>query len=238
MSLSTEDGRSVDLPLDDDRTPQHLPPIPFPTESFSESIEGVTRRPISRATSIASKRMSYMTELRSKRDRSDTASLMTVDEITAEVENRVSKPYDREDDLDGWTKVDSEIDSIVPKAVADSDSDVDVEAETSDDVDTSDDDDEDETLREEEELSLDVDENGCIRNVVNAKTGTGYFLFPATSVLPGFQPTSGSRVLSLALVLSGRSIWEWTHLAACSWPSSRSSSQPALPQTRSARKAC
>ena len=176
MSLSTDDGRSVDLPLDEERTPQLLPPIPFPTESFSESIEGVSRRPISRATSIASKRMSYMTELRSKRDRSDTASLLTVDEITAEVENRVAKPYEREDDLDGWTKVDSEIENNVPKAVADSDSDVDAEAETSDDVDTSDDD-EDETLREEEELSLDVDENGCIRNVVNAKTGMFHLLF-------------------------------------------------------------
>jgi len=32
--------------------------------------------------------MSYMTELKSKKDRSDTASLMTVDEITAEVESR------------------------------------------------------------------------------------------------------------------------------------------------------
>ncbi|KAF8197458.1 ste11-like protein [Pholiota molesta] len=169
MSLSTEDGRSVDLPLDEERTPQLLPPIPFPTESLTESIEGVTRRQSSRTLSTASKRMSYMTELRSKRDRSDTASLMTVDEITAEVENRVSK--DREEDLDGWTKVDSEIENIVPKAVADSDSDVDAEAETSD-VDTSDDDvdDEDETLHEEEELSLDVDEDGCIRNVINAKT--------------------------------------------------------------------
>jgi mitogen-activated protein kinase kinase kinase len=175
MSLSTEDGRSVDLPLDEERTPQLLPPIPFPTESLTESIEGVTRRQSSRTLSTASKRMSYMTELRSKRDRSDTASLMTVDEITAEVENRVSK--DREEDLDGWTKVDSEIENIVPKAVADSDSDVDAEAETSD-VDTSDDDvdDEDETLHEEEELSLDVDEDGCIRNVINAKTGKFFSL--------------------------------------------------------------
>ena len=33
------------------------------------------------------------------------------------------------------------------------------------------DEDEEETLHDEEELSLDVDEDGCIRNVVNAKTG-------------------------------------------------------------------
>jgi mitogen-activated protein kinase kinase kinase len=53
--------------------------------------------------------MSYMTELRSKRDRSDTASLMTVDEITAEVESRrESMAIDRGSDTDDWTKVDSE----------------------------------------------------------------------------------------------------------------------------------
>jgi mitogen-activated protein kinase kinase kinase len=53
--------------------------------------------------------MSYMTELRSKRDRSDTASLMTVDEITAEVESRrASMSVDHDSDMDEWTKVDSE----------------------------------------------------------------------------------------------------------------------------------
>jgi len=52
--------------------------------------------------------MSYMTELRSKRDQSDTASLMTVDEITAEVESRrVSQALDRTSDFDDWTKLDT-----------------------------------------------------------------------------------------------------------------------------------
>jgi len=169
MSLSTEDGRSVDLQIDD-RTPQLLPPIPFPTETLSESMEGVTRqRPKSRAMSIASKRMSYMTELRSKRDKSDTASLMTVDEITAEVENRrVGKAHECDDELDGWTKVDTEIESTVPKAIAD-DGGVELEVDDTSEEETSE---EDETLRdEEEELSLDVDDDGCIRNVQNAKTG-------------------------------------------------------------------
>jgi mitogen-activated protein kinase kinase kinase len=69
-----------------------------------------------------------MTELRSKRDKSDTASLMTVDQITEAVENRrASGVYGREEELDGWTKVDSEIESLVPTAVADDDGAVDDE---------------------------------------------------------------------------------------------------------------
>ncbi|THU80821.1 Pkinase-domain-containing protein [Dendrothele bispora CBS 962.96] len=110
MSLSTEDGRSVELDVDGDQQidkrsissrPELLPPIPFPTESLSETLESITGGEVggaggvgarvSRASSTASRisrRLSYMTELRSKRDRSDTASLMTVDEITKEVESR------------------------------------------------------------------------------------------------------------------------------------------------------
>ncbi|RDB21078.1 Protein kinase byr2 [Hypsizygus marmoreus] len=121
MSLSTEDGRSVELhPQDADDVPtpsssappQLLPPIPFPSESFSESFDSITghrsSRSVSRTMSNASRRMSYMTELRSKRDRSDTASLMTVDEITAEVESRrASMSIDHGSDTE-WTRVDSD----------------------------------------------------------------------------------------------------------------------------------
>ncbi|KAJ7063333.1 ste11-like protein [Mycena amicta] len=110
VSLSTDDGRSMDLQDLSTSTgkasvhPQLLPPIPFPTESLSESLEGLTgsaqvRRSLS-ATS-ASRRMSFMTELRSKRDRTDTASLLTVDEITADLVT------DRDRSEDDWTKVES-----------------------------------------------------------------------------------------------------------------------------------
>ncbi|KAG6874181.1 hypothetical protein C0995_003727 [Termitomyces sp. Mi166 len=133
MSLSTDDGRSIDLhPQDADTSakaaspPQLLPPIPFPTESFSESFDDITGRKLSRTASNASRRTSYMTELRSKRDRSDTASLMTVDEITAEVESRrASMQVDPGSDTDDWTKVDSDglessnlADGDLPKEVA------------------------------------------------------------------------------------------------------------------------
>lgn len=119
MSLSTDDGRSVELHPDDAAgpstmatSPQLLPPIPTMSESFSESFDSITgrrtSRPPSRAMSVASRRMSYMTELRSKRDRSDTASLMTVDEITAEVESRrAGTSVDQGSDMDDWTQVNS-----------------------------------------------------------------------------------------------------------------------------------
>ena len=120
MSLSTDDGRSVELhPEDTDAigsstssTSPLLPPIPLPTEAFAESFDNITghpvSRPLSKAMSTTSRRMSYMTELRSKRDRSDTASLMTVDEITAEVESRRASMSVEHVDTDEWTKVDSE----------------------------------------------------------------------------------------------------------------------------------
>jgi len=55
-----------------------------------------------------------MTELRSKRDRSDTASLLTVDEITAEVENRrQSMAVDMGvEGAEDWTKIERDIDDV------------------------------------------------------------------------------------------------------------------------------
>ncbi len=50
------------------------------------------------------KRMSYITELRSKRDVSDSASFITVDEITAEVESR----RENSDADNGWTAINAE----------------------------------------------------------------------------------------------------------------------------------
>ncbi|KAL7283461.1 Pkinase-domain-containing protein [Trametes coccinea BRFM310] len=110
LSLSTDDGHSMDLAAPDASpgvSPHLLPPVAFPSESLSESLnlsdsQGSVRS--SRRMSTASKRMSYITELRSKRDRSDTASLMTVDEITAEVESRREAATSGESDE--WTKVD------------------------------------------------------------------------------------------------------------------------------------
>ncbi|KAL5489902.1 STE11 [Sanghuangporus weigelae] len=130
MSISAEDGHSIDLhggeKKDDKPTPHLLPPVNFPSESFADSFHDVTvgsstgassatavvsgsgtgtgagagagadggarsgpTPTMSRTPSTASRvshRFSYMSELRARRDRSDTASMLTVDEITAEVE--------------------------------------------------------------------------------------------------------------------------------------------------------
>lgn len=102
MSVSTEDGHSIDLQSEDSHetefstktTPHLLPPVNFPGESFADSFNQVTGArqgttpAMSRTSSIASmgRRLSYMSDLRSRRDMSDTASMLTVDEITAEVE--------------------------------------------------------------------------------------------------------------------------------------------------------
>ncbi|KAF7976713.1 hypothetical protein HWV62_5883 [Athelia sp. TMB] len=118
MSLSMEDGPAVDLSGDEDAPPRKdssphlLPPVNISSESFSESMENLTsNRRMSLAMSMKSsrsKRMSYMTELRSKKDVSDTASLMTVDQITASVESRrQSISVDAGTDSE-WTKVGSD----------------------------------------------------------------------------------------------------------------------------------
>jgi mitogen-activated protein kinase kinase kinase len=95
-------------------------------------------------------RMSYIKELRSKRDVSDSASFVTVDEITAEVESR------RENDVDnGWTAINAEgdeehtpaapVDVPTESVGEDDDDDINLEGDMSD---TSDEDeDEDETGR-------------------------------------------------------------------------------------------
>jgi mitogen-activated protein kinase kinase kinase len=90
------------------------------------------------------KRMSYITELRSKRDVSDSASFITVDEITAEVESR------RENgDVDnGWTTINAEGDEehtpsapvdVPTESVGDEDDDeIDLEGDMSDETDEED----------------------------------------------------------------------------------------------------
>jgi mitogen-activated protein kinase kinase kinase len=144
VSISGDDGNSVDLESDEDEATKRmsnresrtslLPPVNLSFESFSESMSNLTgastdttatrltasRRPMS----VASKRMSYVKELRSKRDTSDTGSIMTMDEITAEVESRqgnaaVNTVAD-DASLSGWTQVtDGDDENETPAAPAD-----------------------------------------------------------------------------------------------------------------------
>lgn len=227
VSLSMDDGRSIDL--SNETTPKQpqggvstisphlLPPVAFPSESLSESLnlsdsQSASSVRSSRRMSTASKRMSYITELRSKRDRSDTASLMTVDEITAEVESR-QETAAKSGDSDEWTKVD------VPD-----------DRQSAQDEDEGDEEEEDEEEYDEEE-----EEEGEEGVPTDEDEGTGQRIeskgrFPlsvwrvglvadltcmATSQARG--QSSGSKGPSSAQAHLGRCILEWTPRLACSW---------------------
>ncbi|KAG1803815.1 Pkinase-domain-containing protein [Suillus plorans] len=172
VSISTEDGRSVILTGDDveklssfDSKPQLLPPVTFPSISLSESMEDLTGPLRPRSNSNASKRMSFMTELRSKRDRSDTASLLTVDEITAEVENRrQSMAVDMGvEGAEDWTKVEPDIDDVISFSEGD--------AVLEDDED---DEDESEEVEEEDETGQAMNSSGG-KWIKGALIGAGSF---------------------------------------------------------------
>lgn len=112
VSISNEDGRPLELSttVESKRMsrPHLLPPVAFPSESLAESLNLTGSRPSSRLSVASSKRMSYIQELRSKRDVSDTASMITVDEITAEVESRRETLGSKDSsDSEEWTAVES-----------------------------------------------------------------------------------------------------------------------------------
>ncbi|KAG9318895.1 Pkinase-domain-containing protein [Chiua virens] len=170
VSISTDDGNSVILTGDDveklsgiDSKPHLLPPVTFPTESLSESMEDLTGdKRLSRASSNSSKRTSLMTELRSKRDRSDTASLLTVDEITAEVENRrQSMAVDMGvEGAEDWTKVEPDIDDVTS---------------LSEDTVFEEEDEEDEGEEEEDETGRAMTSSGGTKWIKGALIGAGSF---------------------------------------------------------------
>ncbi|KAG8881098.1 ATP binding [Tulasnella sp. 332] len=102
MSVSTEDGNSVDLVSDDDDYPPPtavpskpllLPPVSIGGETLSESLSADFARStggsFQQSANVAqNKRLSVLQELRTKKDKSDTASMLTLDEITEKVESR------------------------------------------------------------------------------------------------------------------------------------------------------
>ncbi|OBZ75595.1 Protein kinase byr2 [Grifola frondosa] len=184
LSLSTDDGHSVDLMREgtDESTkrlssPHLLPPVAFPSESLSESMnlgESLSSRRFSRTLSTASKRMSYITELRSKRDRSDTWSLLTVDEITAEVESRQVNSAKTESS-DEWTQVEAPDDA--DKASINEDEDDEDEDDEGDD-DTEEDVAGDDTATEDDEPGKAITSHGSERTIKwikGALIGAGSF---------------------------------------------------------------
>ncbi|TFK55044.1 Pkinase-domain-containing protein [Heliocybe sulcata] len=202
LSLSTEDGQSFDLHPEQQKPKSRrdskplLPPVDLSSESFAESMESLTSPGLetdsmSQSQSRLSRRMSYITELRSKKDISDTASLMTVDEITAEVENRrMSKAFPVESAED-WTQVGSE-GSEEEEEESDESSEVTVEVEEAEELEE-----EDEGEGEGEEGEEEVDEsakalmsNGVkrIKWIKGALIGAGSF----GKVYLGMDASSGT----------------------------------------------
>lgn len=147
LSLESEDEEKAPSSQDRSSRAHHLPPVDFSIESFAESMGKLEAEQLDRRLSSGSsmRRMSYITELRSKRDVSDSASFITVDEITAEVESR------RENgDMDnGWTTINAEGDEehtpsapvdVPTESVGDEDDDeIDLEPDMSDETDEEDD---------------------------------------------------------------------------------------------------
>ncbi|KAF9514518.1 hypothetical protein BS47DRAFT_1343100 [Hydnum rufescens UP504] len=91
LSISTDGDRSSTEPDEDNvigrskgnepSTPHVLPPVSFESESLSESVFPRLR------TNSSSKRFSYASEMKNKR-KSTASTFLTVDEITAEMDNR------------------------------------------------------------------------------------------------------------------------------------------------------
>ncbi|CAE6534159.1 unnamed protein product [Rhizoctonia solani] len=167
MSISTDDGRSVDTSTDDGATTDDtestkksldhtLPPLPMLGDSLEDSLTtGLSATWLTRAESNAAKRMSMMSTR--GRDKSDTASLLTVDEITAEVESRRQSRYstyeDDEEDEDGNVVVrrPNKRMSMVSSMRGDVEEDEDEEEYDEEDEDYDEEDEEDDEEEEEEE---------------------------------------------------------------------------------------
>ena len=139
-----------------------------------------------------------MTELRSKRDVSDTASLMTVDQITASVESRrESLDIDTgADSTDDWTKVGSDEGDTIDESTELSEASYEDDSEEDEDLD-------------EEETHVD-DDNDEPGKAVTSKGGVYACVFHSLGVeLTRSQEPNGSRALLLVQGRSERCIWEW-----------------------------
>lgn len=237
---------------DSDRPPL-LPAFEAFNESLSDSLQAYSRstsgestaasantspaRPKSIAlknrrnsASSARSRMSTLSQLRRNRDKSDTASMLTVDEITAEVENRRASTISFDETSDEEENEPAVVGTAIlapPQAISMS-ADVPVdEGESGEADDSEDDSDEEDSSDEEEEDSDDEDEVDAGEDEHGkAYTSTGckcFSLIEAGSKLI-VQPdgsSNGSKALLSVLDRLAQSTSAWTHSQVCSWPSSR-----------------
>ncbi|KAK8846738.1 hypothetical protein IAR55_005825 [Kwoniella newhampshirensis] len=188
VSVSNDDGRQVRPSIDGESDqesiasvtsqPPLLPPFEPSQESLADSFQSYSHSPRNtlqgRPKSIAlnrrnsgestRSRISMLSQLRRNRDRSDNASLLTVDEITAEVENRRASTItfeesDEEEDLKVLPAPPPVVDASVPEDEVDSDSGADETEEESSEEESEEEseDDEDEDVNEIEEHDEDAE---------------------------------------------------------------------------------
>ncbi|WVR04428.1 hypothetical protein IAU60_001431 [Kwoniella sp. DSM 27419] len=172
LSVSHDDGRHRRPTIDGDSDaesaasaqsqPPLLPPFQPSNESIADALQAYSPTPkmhgrprslaLGRRNSADStkSRVSMLSQLRRNRDRSDTASLLTVDEITAEVENRRASTItfeesDDENDKEVMLPVPPPVDAGVP------------EDEMASDEESTEDESEDQSTEEESDEGSDMD---------------------------------------------------------------------------------
>ncbi len=149
VSVSNDGGKLIRPAIDGEPRTPLLPPFEPSTESLSDSLQALSPNPstpksmMRRGSAGSTKsRMSMLSQLRRNRDRSDTASLLTVDEITAEVEHRRASTITFEES--------DEEEEIVAPAAADPGP-VPLDEESGEDASDDEDDDESEDEADEDE---------------------------------------------------------------------------------------
>jgi len=207
------------------RKPPVLPPFEPSMETLTDTFSAYSPlskpRPKSisqaRRSSVGSNksRMSMLSQLRRNRDRSDTASMLTVDEITAEVEHRRASmiTFDESSDEEAVEVPPMADPGLVPQSQSEAGSDADEEDLTSEEEET-------ESEPEEEEESDESEDSGHGK----AYTSTGCecgFRQQWVSADRQHSSPSGSRAPLLGLDPSDRSTWAWTPSLACLWLSSK-----------------
>jgi len=151
---------------------QGLGPVPSPRSKQSDSSISTVSRPRPKSIMLARRgsagssrsRLSMLSQLRKNRDKSDTASIITVDMITADVENRRASRItfaesDEEEELADIHVAAAIEDPIAPTSEAEEEEgDEDGEDEASEEEEEEDSD-EDESTDEDEEVEIVVDED-------------------------------------------------------------------------------
>ena len=192
VSVSNDGGRNIRPRIDGDSDresvasvesrPPLLPPFEPSKESLADSLGAYSASPKPRPKSILAarrasvssnkSRMSTLSQLRRNRDRSDTASMLTVDEITATVEQRRASTitFDESSDEEVVDVPSAADPGLVPLSETEEGSEADDEDFDSEDEEST----EEETSEDEEEEDDAEDEHGKAFTSTGCKWHTWY----------------------------------------------------------------